>query len=401
MEIAIRFQSVSKKFKMQFGRSRSFQEVFVNIVKQRRRKKEYLWVLKDVNFTIQRGESVALVGPNGTGKSTSLKLISGILYPDAGQIDIVGRVGSLLELGAGFHPDLTGLENIYLNGSVLGLSREEVNQRLDDIIEFSELKDFINMPVKHYSSGMFMRLGFSVAVFTNPDILLVDEVLAVGDAHFQRKCLDRINYLQQQGVTIILVSHNLGIVRKVCNRAIWMEKGHIIADGPTDTVARQYLWRTYEQEKKGEHPDLQEQHQGEKAYIEQVRFVNENGTEQDVFSTGETLSIEIHYNALIKIEQPVFGIGIHRSDGTHITGPNTRFAGYDISWIKGKGVVRYTIPKLPLLEGTYFVSLSISDRDIMVMYDYHDQMYSFNVFPAEHESYGVVTLDGFWTVEEK
>jgi len=395
VSVAIKFDKVSKKFSSHRERSRSFQETFVNIFRRNNRPKAAeVWVLDDASFEIEAGESVALVGPNGTGKSTTLKLITGILYPNAGQIDIVGRVGALLELGAGFHPDLTGRENIFLNGSVLGLSQAEIVRKLDDIIAFSELEAFMDMPVKHYSSGMFMRLGFSIAVYTDPDILLVDEVLAVGDAHFQRKCLDRIDRLKEQGVTIVLVSHNLGDVRRICERAIWMEGGRIIADGPTESVVRQYLWHSYEQDTVEAVATLEKRWGSGKARIEQVRFLNGQGKESSIFDTGDTLTIEIHYHAFEQLEQPVFGVGIHRSDGTHITGPNTKFAGYDISVIEGRGLVRYTVSNLPLLEGTYLVSLSISDRHIVEMFDYHEQMHPFQVLPSFHKRYGLMTLNG-------
>ncbi len=402
MSTAVKFDRVSKKFTSHRKRVDSFQEAFVNIFRRNDRlKAEDMWVLDDVSFEIEAGESVALVGPNGTGKSTTLKLITSILYPNAGQIDIVGRVGALLELGAGFHPDLTGRENIFLNGSVLGLSRAEITQKLDDIIAFSELEAFLDMPVKHYSSGMFMRLGFSIAVYTNPDILLVDEVLAVGDAHFQRKCLDRIDRLKEQGVTIVLVSHNLGDARRICKRAIWMEGGRIIADGPTESVARQYLRHSYEQGSAvAANTEGSRWGTGE-VRIEQLRFLNAQGKESEVFDTGDTLTIEIHYYASQKIEQPVFGIGIHRSDGTHITGPNTKFAGYDISAIEGRGVVRYTVSSLSLLEGTYHLSLAVTDRHMVEMFDYHGRMYSFRVLPSQEEQHGVVSLGGQWLLTEE
>ena len=217
----IRFDSVSKEFILRHERSRSFQELFLNMLRlQRVGTREKFWVLRDVSFEVKPGEMVGIVGDNGAGKSTLLKLISHIIEPTSGHIEVNGRVSALLELGAGFHPDLTGRENIYLNGSILGFSRTEVDHIYDDILEFSELERFIDVPVKHYSSGMYMRLGFSIAIHVRPDILLVDEILAVGDQAFQLRCLDKINEMRRRGITIILVTHDLDTVREMVGRAL-------------------------------------------------------------------------------------------------------------------------------------------------------------------------------------
>ncbi len=402
MNPVIVFDHVSKKFKMHHQRARSFQEMLVSLTRRSgNTETKNLWVLRDINFEIHAGETVAFIGPNGTGKSTSLKLISGILFPNAGTIEVNGRVGALLELGAGFHSDLTGRENIYLNGAIFGLSRRDIQQKMDAIVAFSELEQFIDIPVKHYSSGMYMRLGFSIAVYTDPEILLVDEVLAVGDANFQRKCLEHIDHLCQQGVTILLVSHNLDAVRKVCRRAIWMEQGRILADGPTDTVVQQYLLQTYNTEtnNKSKLPDRR-WGSGE-VQIRQVRTLNQHGRESNVFCPGDTMIIEIQYQTTMQVNHPVFGLAIHRSDGTHVTGPNTKFTGYDIPAINGRGAVKYIIRHLPLLEGTFYISVAAHNWDDTKMYDYHDRLYTFNVMPAGEERFGLMTLGGEWVWENQ
>lgn len=401
MDTVIKFEGVSKQFAINKRRSTSLQELLMNVV---RRKSDlgadYISVLNNVSFEIKTGETVALIGPNGTGKSTTLKLISSIVYPSTGQIEVNGRIGALLELGAGFHSDLSGRENIYLNGAVLGLNRARINQKMDEIIAFSELERFIDMPVKHYSSGMYMRLGFSIAINTDPDILLVDEVLSVGDAAFQRKCLERIHTLKKQGVTILLVSHSLGDVRKVCSRSIWMEKGNIIEDGKTEDVVEKYVWHSLGDN--GAIKNMVDQRKGVgTVQIEHFRILNQDHQEKDIFETGDTFIGEMHYIAFQRIENPVFGLGIHRSDGTHISGPNTKFAGYDIPFVEGKGTVRFTIPRLSLLGGTYYVSLSASDWSGTEMFDYHEQMYPFKVLPSTKEQYGCVSLFGVWSMEEK
>jgi ABC-type polysaccharide/polyol phosphate transport system ATPase subunit len=226
---AIQFDHVSKKFILHRERPRSLQELAVNLFRRNNNSHEEFWALQDVSFTVEQGETLGLIGPNGAGKSTALKLISRIIEPTSGQIEVNGQVGALLELGAGFHPDLTGRENIYLNGSILGLSRAQIRRKLDAIIAFAELERFIDVPVKHYSSGMYVRLGFSVAVHTDPEVLLVDEVLAVGDQNFQHKCLERIMEMQRQGITICFVSHGLGEVRRLCSRAVWLDDGMVQA----------------------------------------------------------------------------------------------------------------------------------------------------------------------------
>ncbi|MGD9048430.1 MAG: ABC transporter ATP-binding protein, partial [Anaerolineae bacterium] len=239
---AILVERVSKRFTLRHDRPRSFQELFLNLLHFRRTSsKEELWVLRDVSFEIEPGEMVGIVGENGAGKSTLLKLISRIINPTSGQIELEGRVAALLELGAGFHPDLTGRENVFLNGSILGFSKSEMIRIFDDIVGFSELERFVDVPIKHYSSGMRMRLGFSVAIHLQPNILLVDEVLAVGDQAFQHRCLDRINEMKQQGITIILVTHNLKEVQRMCDRAIWLDDGQIRVQGDVLDVIDRYV----------------------------------------------------------------------------------------------------------------------------------------------------------------
>ncbi len=242
----IKFQNVSKQFKLSQLPVRSLQDMFVFSRNKEMRGRRHFWALEDISFDIFPGETVALVGRNGSGKSTILKLISRIIEPTGGQITVNGRLAALLELGAGFHPDLTGRENIYLNGSILGLGRKVMHTKIDEIIEFAGIGDFIDVPVRNYSSGMQMRLGFSVAVHVEPEVILVDEVLAVGDYSFQLKCLDRIRVMQDQGVTILFVSHDFKAVEDLCSRAIWLEGGHCEDDGPVseilDQMRKKYHW---------------------------------------------------------------------------------------------------------------------------------------------------------------
>jgi lipopolysaccharide transport system ATP-binding protein len=382
-------------------RPRAFQELFLQAASFRRaspsRSKQVFWALQDVDLDVKAGEAVGFVGPNGAGKSTLLKLASSILFPTSGKVYVRGRVAALLELGAGFHPDLTGRENIFLNSSIMGMGRAEVLRKLDAIVAFSELEGFIDLPVKHYSSGMYVRLAFSTLIHINPDLLLVDEVLAVGDAAFQKKCLDRIERLQQSGCTIVLVSHNLDSVRNACQRAVWLDQGRVKADGRTEDVVKQYIWHVYQ--KAAQLPtEQQDQRWGtRRVEIEKVCLLNGDGQQLQAFASGEPFAVEIHFRAASPVERPVFGLAIHRNDGLHITGPNTRFGGLEIPRAEGRGIVRYHVPALALLEGTYLVSTSCHDQQDTEMYDYHDQLYPFYVLPVARERYGMVTLNGEWS----
>ena len=236
--LVIQFEGVSKRFQLREGTTL---REFLPAIFKGQGWSEPFHALKDVTFSIARGESVGIIGRNGSGKSTILKLIAGVMAPTVGDVQICGRVSPLIELGAGFHPDLTGRENIFLNACILGMSGKETKERFDDIVNFAELWDFIDTPVKRYSSGMYIRLGFSVAVHSNPDILLVDEVLAVGDAHFQDKCLARMQEFRSQGVTIVLVSHSMDLVEKFCQRTMLIDGGHLLEEGPPQAVIPRYL----------------------------------------------------------------------------------------------------------------------------------------------------------------
>jgi lipopolysaccharide transport system ATP-binding protein len=408
---AVQFANVSKRFILRHERPHSFQEMMLRTcskttshfsLRKHRQKcgfnfeqllrlfdprhsgsSEELWALRDVSFTVKQGESVGIIGPNGAGKSTVLKLVSRIIEPTSGRIQVNGRIGALLELGSGFHPDLTGRENIYLDASILGLSRAEVNRKLDAIIAFAELEHFIDVPLKYYSSGMCVRLGFSVAAHTEPEILLVDEVLAVGDYSFQRKCIDRINYLKDEGRTIVFVSHALDVVRRICTRVVWMDRGRVRADGDVDTIVDDYISSaviSQEQETLDqvlESPDGKRWGTGE-VEIVGVDFLDSRGNQRWDFETGEQLRVLIRYEGEA-VMKPVFGIAIYRSDGAHIAGPNTKTSGYDIESSKGQGEVELIIDSLPLLPGIYLLSTAIYDDDCVHAYDHHEQRYIFRV----------------------
>jgi ABC-type polysaccharide/polyol phosphate transport system ATPase subunit len=437
----VTFDRVSKQFTLHHERPRSFQELFLNILHLKRTPtKERYWALRDVSFEVEQGEMLGIIGANGAGKSTLLKLMSRIIEPSSGEITVNGRVSALLELGSGFHPDLTGRENVYLNGSIIGLGRTDMDRIFDDIVAFSEMERFIDVPVKHYSSGMYMRLGFSVAIHVRPDILLVDEVLAVGDQAYQKQCLDRINEMKRQGVTILLVTHSLGNVREMCDRALWLDEGEIQADGPVEQVLEKYIVQVRAADKealeraeairrrqqqaaaakrgKAAHPPesgtpaptaapgqkaaagrLQARRWGTgEGEIARVQFLNGQGQEQRSFETGETFVVRIHFATQERIERPQFGLALYHARGFHISGPNTTFSGLEIDAIEGEGYIDYRIESLPLLEGTYLVSVSLGDHEGTHPYDYQHLAYTFRVRPndAIQEKYGSFLIPSSW-----
>ncbi len=439
----IKFSHVYKRFILHHERPRSFQEVVVSLfglrtpskrgVAMPRPAKEEFWALRDVNFSIYRGEAVGIIGENGSGKSTTLKLISRILQPTSGSVSVRGKVSALLELGAGFHPDLTGRENIYLHGALLGLPQKEIEARFNDIVDFAELAEFIDTPIKHYSSGMVMRLGFAVAINVDPDILLTDEVLAVGDEGFQRKCLEYIAGLRRRGVTIVFVSHALDAVRSLCERVIWLDHGRVMADGPAGEVIDRYLAfendrhagyagrtraahpegapanadgsRQVEpdllQSPPGGHPaDAQRRTESADVVITDVHFLDGQGRQTGVFRTGEPLTIRIAFTAHRRVERPVFGLALYTENGTHLNGPNTRFAGVDIPFVEGSGWVDYRIEQLPLLAGRYDVTVAVTGPDMAQMYDHRHRAYSFVVQPTPGlpERWGIVLIPATWHV---
>jgi ABC-type polysaccharide/polyol phosphate transport system ATPase subunit len=407
--IAVQFDHVSKRFTLHHERPRSFQELFLSALRRQRiRSKERYLALNDVSFEIERGEMVGLIGPNGAGKSTILKLISRIIEPTCGQVQANGRIGALLELGAGFHPDLTGRENIYLNGSIQGLSRKEIQNQLDNIVGFAELERFIDVPLKHYSSGMTVRLGFSVAAHTHPEILLIDEVLAVGDAAFHQKCLDKIAEFRRGDCTILFVSHHLEAVQELCNRAVWLEQGQVQKIGEAEPVvasyladvgrrreARSHLRNTREPDTSGDQKEIR---------ICKVSMVDPEGKPRWTFRSGEPLSMQITYECRGRVEVPIFSILIHREDGIYVTAANTLdvgTGGSQLPPIDGPGCVELSIESLQLARGAYLLSVGAYGFPDPPFWshpaDFHDRAYHFYVESDRH-THGLLALNTHWSL---
>jgi homopolymeric O-antigen transport system ATP-binding protein len=357
----------------------------------RRQKRDALgqkefWALRDISLEIKPGEAVGIIGPNGAGKSTLLKLLTRILRPTRGEIAIEGRVGALIEVAAGFHPDLTGRENVYLQGAVMGMTRAEISRKFDAIVEFAGVPEFIDTPVKRYSSGMNARLGFAVAAHMDPDVLLIDEVLSVGDVGFQEKCVTRMRELIARGVPLAFVSHNLTAVVDLCTRAILIDHGVVRAEGnPAEVVGEFRRGRRAENAPAGDGP----------IQITDVRLLQSDGEVSPLFQTGRPMTIQVHYHARQPVERPHVAIDIHTADGTYCAGINTRMDACSLGTLEGSGRVELVTPRLSLLPGCYSISAGILDPQGLRPLDLHARAYPFTVVSTRRD-FGFVYLEHEW-----
>lgn len=363
--------------------------------------------LRDVSFSVPKGQTWGIIGRNGSGKSTILKLIAGIYKPDSGTLAVNGRVSALIELGAGFHPDFSGRENVFINASILGLRRRDIIKKFDEIVSFAELEDFIDNPVRTYSSGMFMRLGFSVAIHVDPDILLVDEVLAVGDQSFGEKCREKMDAFKKAGKTIVLVTHDLSEVERWCDGAVWVDRGEVKRIGKPNRVVDEYLSSVAESEnrtildgkdKEKQEPEEQRNRWGTREVeITRVTMRGGDGEERYVYHTGDAMTVEVEYTAHKAVAEPVFGVAIYKTDGSLCYGVNTDIEGMKIDRVEGPGRVTLTFDRLDLVNGSYTLSLAAHAKDGHP-YDYHDQMYEFSVRSKLKEA-GVFRPPHSWGIE--
>lgn len=397
-ETAILLADVSKQFKFSTDEADSILDAIISLVKRRpRHHKQILWAVKDVNFSVNSGESIALVGLNGSGKSTILKLAAGIIRPSSGRVEVRGRLSALLELGAGFHPDLTGKENIWLNASILGLTNAEISDIYDDIVDFSELGEFINMPVKHYSSGMYMRLGFSVAVHISPDVLLIDEILAVGDQSFQDKCIDRLQDLKASGTTVVFVSHNPAMVLSLCERALWIKDGHLVADGSSQEVVRDYLASQGAQLDNNVLAAAIAASASGDIELLAMRLYNAAGQEQDVYEIGEGMTIEVDYLAQRPVAHAGFDLSFQHEDGSYVGGPSGLHDDQGAAVEPGPGTLRCRIDSLPLSPAAYHVSASVYDGLDQAIFDHQERLQSFRIVDRSGaQGGGLVRIPATW-----
>jgi lipopolysaccharide transport system ATP-binding protein len=414
----IEIDGVWEEFTLHHDKRTTFKDFLINL---KRADYSTFWALKDVSFDIEEGDVFGIIGENGSGKSTLLKCISGIIPPTKGEIRVHGKISPLLELGAGFQPNLTGRENIYLNASILGAPRKEIMEREQEIIDFAELEEFIDTPIRNYSSGMKVRLGFAVAINVNPDILLMDEVLAVGDESFQAKCFEKLDEYRKKGTTIVLVSHSLSQVGRLCNKVAWIDKGELRATGKTEKVIDAYLKQVQDKQEQTlakAHAVTDETHNTPKAkpepaptpirqqgstpgrwgtgeaLITSVKFYDKNQQERHVFETGKTMVIELSYETRRIILEPFFGIALFTDKGERVFG---LISPSSLSKIEKTGSLRLNIPKLTLLRGKYLVSIALRGDNKRAHYDFHDRLYEVEVkSPRAKDANGLVLMEGDW-----
>ncbi len=399
----ISLKNVTKQYRIRHDRGRTLKELFL----RQGIYSEIIRAMDNISFDVQKGTTMGILGSNGSGKSTTLKLIAGTSRPNGGSVEVNGRVSALLELGAGFHPDFTGRENVYLDGAIMGLSRKVIDERFDEIVEFSEIEKYIDSPAKTYSSGMYMRLAFAVAVNVDPDILLIDEVLAVGDVGFQRKCLERIDKFKSDGKTIVFVSHSTDAVRNLCDQAVWIEQGKLQIKGKTDKVIDQYLSaiNKREEERLSKEEVEDDRWGSRRGEIAEVGLFTPDGKKQLTYKTGDPMWVKILYRIKDTVTEPVIGLAIHRADGALCFGTNTSEKGQPLETMRGEGEQWFRISALNLLPGDYRVSVSFHNMKKTETYDYHDRRYRFKVLEGPPVEIGMFHLEHEWpgwqTVPEK
>jgi ABC-type polysaccharide/polyol phosphate transport system ATPase subunit len=397
---SVEFENVTEKFKIYHRKSLTLKNKILGTFLHNKDMYETFLALDDVSFKVENGQTFGIIGENGSGKSTILKLVTQILKPDGGQVKVNGKVSALLELGAGFHYDLTGRENAYLNGSIMGLSRKDIDEKFNDIMKFADIDKFIDTPVRTYSSGMFVRLGFAIAVNVNPDILVIDEALAVGDQNFQQKSFNKIVEFKKNGKTIIFVSHNLDAVEGICDKVMWINEGKIKMIDDTRLVLRSY--NEYCAKKGAESTgSIQKMHHVEgrkgsgEVVIKDVTFHDKKGELSKVFQSGEPASIRINYIAKERIKNPVIGVALWRDDGTYVFGTNTKWENHVIDYLEGENYYEIHYPKFSLIEGKYKTSVAIFKSDGIFAYDFIPPYFKFEV-KMDCQAHGVFIIDHTW-----
>ena len=400
---AILAKGLGKAYRMYAKPSARFFELFLPGKKLH----QEFWAVRNVYLDVPHGSTVGIIGENGAGKSSLLKLLTGITRPTEGEVAVQGRVASLLELGAGFHPEFSGRDNIHLNCSILGMSDAEIAERFPKIVEFSELGEFIDRPVKTYSSGMYVRLGFSVAASVDPDILMIDEALSVGDEHFRGKCINRLNEFREQGKTTIFVSHDMGAVKTMCQHVVLLDKGEVLAQGNAEKVADEYLKRA--KSRGNERLGLANRTTG--AYprwgtgeIEtlEVDMLDGSGAPTLVFQTNEPFQVRVRYKVLRDVRQPVFGLGIYRSDGTYVNGSNHQWReqplGIELARAGEEGEVRMSFEHMPLLQGAYYLTTFLYDHSkaAPTAIDHREHVVGFEVLDTRRLQHGMLYLPTRW-----
>jgi len=402
-QTSIKVSSVGVKFNLGFEKYTGRNALKLLLM---RSKKKDFWALKEISFETKEGEILGIIGGNGAGKSTLLKIIAGIYPATEGKIHVHGSVAPLIELGAAFNPELTGAENIYLTGSIFRIPRKIIKQNLDKIIDFSGLSSFIHSPIKNYSSGMFIRLAFSIVIFFQPDIVLIDEVFSVGDRAFQQKSFDKILSFQKRGATILLVSHDTNLITQICDRTLVLSKGEMSFLGSTEEAVNHYhqlikSGEGLEADKGFGEPSVTghdpRRWGNRQVEIQSVRFVDESGKSKANFNSGDYFEAQIAYVSHLQEGTPVFGVAINTIYKLLIYGPNT-LESEPQKDLPDKGTVRFIIPALPLFEGDYLFSASAYDSTLSQAYDHHDMMYHFQVSSPGRRDFGCVQINSRWEI---
>lgn len=400
---AIEVRGLSKRFSMSRGGRRT--SVKERLVRGSSARPEDFWALRDATFDVPRGSMFGIIGHNGSGKSTALKVLTGIYRPTSGSVRVNGRVSALLELGAGFHPELTGRENITLNASILGLSPQRIDEVTDDIIEFADIGDFIDTPIKVYSSGMHVRLGFAIAVNVNPEILIIDEVIAVGDESFKRKCYDYLHDLRRRGTTIVIVTHSMGIIRDWCDLAMWLDHGEMRALGPGPEVVEAYLRSVNDSEARsgkrpaprsdgsGPEPASPTRHGSGEVQIRSAEL-RSGDSPVDVLVTGESGTVRLHYRAGEDVPEAVFGLKFVTEQGVVVSGPNSGVAGA-VAVPRGSGYVDYDMTPVLLAPGSYSLDVAVVHGGHV--FDYVTACATVRIRDDGLSQGGVVRLPGTWS----
>lgn len=407
-ENSIEIKNITKIYKMYNKPSDRVKEA-LNLTKKKLHKEFY--ALDNVSFNIRKGESIGIVGKNGSGKSTLLKILTGVLTPNSGECKVEGRIAALLELGAGFNNEYTGIENIYLNGTINGFTREQMDAKLDDIIKFADIGEHIYQPVKTYSSGMFVRLAFAVAISVDPDILIVDEALAVGDVRFQLKCMDKFMEFKNKGITIIFVSHDTNMIKRFCDRCVWLNEGKLLDDGDTDTITDRYLdflkmldvkQNVLEAEEEAEVQAVNVTDENiDIAEIKSVTFLDRSGKKVENVKHGEILNAKIEYYVNdTTITNPVIGMSILRIDNLYICGVNTLLDKVKVPWKKGLNTIVLQYNSFNLVGGSYYVDVAIFDQTATAPIDYRTRYKEFFV-EMEYIAEGITVLNHNWVVDNK
>jgi ABC-type polysaccharide/polyol phosphate transport system ATPase subunit len=394
-DVVLEVENLTKTFRIHRERANSLKQRIA--AKGRNRFDEFI-ALQDVTFDVREGEVFGVIGHNGSGKSTLLKCMAGILQPNQGAVRAHRRMSALLELGAGFHPELTGRENVFLNAAILGMGRRDIATRFDEIVAFSGLQTFIDQPVKTYSSGMYVRLAFSVAINVDPRLLIIDEVLAVGDVTFQKRCLEKFVEFRNDGRTIVLVTHDLASVRNMCDRAIWLKQGHVSGEGDPKELVEAYTESMLGASPQGETGSTR-RGSGEVMITSLEMFVGDDPAPVTRFRTGDTVRFRMHYDAMRSVPRPIFSIFIDALGGATVSAPCTRDVGLIPDSVSGEGWVELLVRDISLLPGAYDVHTVIHDFNRQHEYDHLQLAARFDVTTGRpYESAGLVTLHPEWTL---